>query len=225
MSVILAAMANREPHGFAFNHVGGRRPSSVLSRQSRTKSATNDARSSTRSSIRSSLFSGSKSRDTSRKFGSGTSMDKTPTSGVFRSLFGRQVDKSPSNGDLWVNVDLHRSASVPLDSLSVSSTDWMVADTTTVATPATSDYPEVDEPGHVAIVRRSNSVRPATRRPLPMRVPSMPNQLESCTETSTPDQMSVQDTDMWSRHVHSYNNARLSGDSGHVSCKYIDSFC
>jgi len=224
-------MTNCEPHGFVFDHVG-RRPASGLRRVK--SSATGDARPSFRlPSLRSSIFSGNKNRqqhegrETSRKFGSGTSVDKTPSSGVFSSLFGRQVDKSQSIGDLWVDVDLERTASPPLDNLSVTSADWMAAETAVAGR-----HPEVDRSanvgegpeGHVAILRRSNSARPATRRPLPMRVPSVPESraepLSNGCDMPT-EHVFVPDADLWTPRVNSHNNARLSGDSGHVSCKHV----
>lgn len=200
------AMANCEPHGFVFDHVG-HQPSS--SRPIRSPGAepgrSPRSRSSFRvSSLRSALFTPKNGRDGGRKHAGGSSVDKTPTSGVFSSLFGRQADsKSPPGGDLWVDVDLHRPASPSLDNLSVTSSDW-----TAVDTPWSPD--EDRSATDVAVVRRSNSARPATRRPLPMRV-------SDTTETVSP--VCVRDTDLWTRGVNSPNNARLSGDSGHVSCK------
>jgi len=226
---VVAAMANGEPHGFVFDHAG-RRPASVLSRQRRVKSsATVDARSSLRlPSLRSALFSGTKNRqqnarETSHKNGSGASIDKTPTSGVFRSLFGRHGDnKSPPSGDLWIDVDPNRSASPPLDDLSVTSADWIAAETAAACRRPEVDLSATVGEGHVAIVKRSNSARPPMRRPLPMHVPSTRRQSESLVETPgnvpymTTEQVRAGDTaDLWT-----CNNARLSGDSGHVSCKF-----
>ena len=221
-------MANCEPHGFVFDHMS-RRPTSI-SRQRRVKSSsTVDARSSVRlSSLRSALFKNG--RETGRKYASDASVDKTPTSGVFRSLFGRQVDnnKAPSTGDLWVDVDRHRPASPPLDDLSVTSLDWSAAET---AAAAASRRPEVEPPstnveeGHVAMVRRSNSARPAMRRPLPMRIPSVPHsgsvQALGDGRGVTTEQAWCGDADLWTgRAATSHNNARISGDSGHVSVSY-----
>lgn len=233
MCVVSAAMASCEPHGFVFDHVT-RRPNSASSRQRRTKSSANgDTRSSVRLSSLRSALSTSKNRqqddpEASRKYGSGTSVDKTPSSGVFRSLFGRQVDnKSLSTGDLWVDVDLHRSASQPLDNLSVSSLEWVAAETPAANRRSDVERSTTDGEGHVAILRRSNSVRPATRRPAPMRVPSVPHQhqAEYVDDTLrdglgvTTEQVWVRDS--WTRNVSSHNSSRLSGDSGHVSCKHV----
>jgi len=222
MFVVSAAMANCEPHGFAFDHMG-RRPTSI-SRQRRVKSSSAvDSRSSVRlSSLRSALFRSG--RENGRKY---SSDDKSQPSGVFRSLFGRQVDnnKAPSGGDLWVDVDQRRPASPPLDDLSVTSSDWSVAEAAAV-----SRNPEVDrsaatvEESHVAMVRRSNSARPAMRRPLPMRIPSVPHsgsaQALADGPGTTTEQAWYGDADLWTAgRANSHNNARLSGDSGHVSCK------
>jgi len=244
---VLAAMANCEPHGFVFDHVG-RQPSSASSSQRRStaagdprcgRSRTSVAASFRLSSLRSALFSGPQpskkkqhdGREIGRRSGSVASVDRTPTSGLLRSLFGRQADtKSPPGGDLWVDVDLQRPATPPLDSTSETSLDW-----TTEA--AGSGPPELaaGEEGQVAMVRRSNSVRPATRRPLPMRVPVVPHQAQpqrpavssvSGAGLTTAESIWVRDTTDVSgtRSVDAaQNSARLSGDSGHVSCKLLPS--
>jgi len=216
-----------ESHGFTFDHIS-RRPASF--RQRRTKSTTAvDTRSSFRlPSIRSALFAGNAQATKNRQQnGRETSThNKTQSYGVLRSLFGRQVDnKSPPGGDLWVDVDLHRPASPSLDDVSMtSSSDWVAAET--------GQQPEMDRSGsmeevHLAMVRRSNSARPAMRRPLPMRVQSVLPQSDCRAETPgngtgvMAEAVWVRDKDMC-RGTHdesSYNNARLSADSGHVSCK------
>jgi len=231
-------MANGQPHGFAFDHVG-RRPTSMSMRQRRTKPAAPDnTRSSFRlSSLRSALFNGhlqttktrqqQNARETSR---GAVNVDKSQSSGVLRSLFSRQVDsKSPPGGDLWVDVDLHRSTSPALDDVSVTSSDWAASET---AAAASSRRPELDrsssmEEDQVAMVRRSNSARPASRRPLPIRQHSVPHQTVYGAEVLangpgvTAQTVCVPDSEPWSPESTSShnNNARLSADSGHVSCK------
>jgi len=228
--VLSTAMANPEPHGFAFDHVG-RRPAGMMSfRQRRSKSsAAADTRSSFRlSSLRGALFNGNPQATKNRQQDgrNGANVDKTQSSGVLRSLFSRQVDKSPSSGDLWVDVDLHRPASPSLDNVSVTSSDWTMAET---APAAASRRPELDrsasmEEGNVAMVRRSNSARPATRRPLPMRASSVPHEQEYHAGSGvTAEPVWVQDSDLWTQEAGSQNHARLSADSGHVSCKLISS--
>jgi len=117
-------MADREPHGFSFDHVS-RRPSGALSRQKRVASTSSvDERSSVRlSSLRSALFSGSKSRQQTsagQKSHSSSRVNRTSSSGVFRSLFHRQVVCSlsimaPSSADYYgrssrTSVSLSRGA-------------------------------------------------------------------------------------------------------------------
>ena len=230
-------MSDGEPHGFAFDHVA-RHPSSS-SRQPRSSPAADAARpaaprsrSSFRiSSLRNALFAPKNANG--RKCGA----DKTPTasSGVLSSLFGRQTDsaKSPPGGDLWVDVDLDRPAPSPsLDDLSVTSSmtpSWADADR----------CPEAEDGGGgaagapVAVVRRSNSARPATRRPLPIRVAERRAEDAEATapggggggggsteaERRQPGAPAVAETDLWTQRVSSPVSARLSGDSGLASCK------
>jgi len=232
-------MANGEPHGFVFDHVG-RQPSSSRPLRSPGADAGRSARSRSSfriSSLRSALFSTAKNgRDAGgRKHGAGgASVDKTPTSGVFSSVFGRQADgKLPPGGDLWVDVDLHRPAWPSPDDMSVTSSDWTAPEAAAAVgwRPELDRSSTVDGGGHVAVVRRSNSARPATRRPLPMRVCVAPEQRRrggggdattpcGATETEPPaTPVCVRDADLWTRRVNSTNSARLSDDSGHVSCK------
>jgi len=88
----------------------------------------------------------------------------------------------------------------------------------------------------VAMVRRSNSACPASRRPLPVDVLSVPGELACRSQiladgpgsiSSESEQVWAGQADLW-RSVSgvncSQNGARLSGDSGHVSCKLNISF-
>ena len=223
---VRAAMANCEPHGFVFDHVG-RHPSTVSSRQRLSTSDVDQVRSSTRSrssfrisSLRNALFSGAKNRPAA-------AADKTAGR---RSLFGRQGDgRSPAapGGDLWVDLDLDRPASPSLDTVSVTSADWSALEATPGDWSSEGDWNRSSTEGNVAMVRRSNSARPATRRALPlMRAPVLPDHGGHRFDAASG--MTTEPESVWLRSVSassdeplSHTGARLSGDSGHVSCKRI----
>jgi len=216
-------MSNCEPHGFMTDRLG-RHPASFRHRRSPHDAdlgQSGRSRSSFRiSSLRSALFSGQQATNSPR----GASVDKTPpSSGVLRSLFSRQVDsKSPSCGDLWVDVDLRQPVSPSLDDLA----DRMAVEETVSGRPGLLDRCSTADEGRVAIVRRSNSSRPATRRPLPLRVPVVPQRVQDGApgpvgpSPAGPGAEMETDIDLMTRRVNSHNNARLSTDSGHVSCMY-----